>query len=60
MSCENDARAAGTDSEPDSDFLLTAGSAGEKKVGDIGAGDQEDETGGGHEHPKRSGELLTV
>ena len=50
----NDARAGGAESGTDGEFAEASGAAHERKVGDIGAGDEEKKTDGGEQHPKRT------
>ncbi len=55
----DDARTSGAHGQTNGDFLDAAGAADEQEVGQVGAGNQQDGAGGGHQDPKRSGELAT-
>ena len=53
----DDARARSTHGQTNGDFLDAAGTANEHEVGKVGASDEQDDAGGGHQDPKRSGKL---
>src|SRR5207249_4584944 len=53
----DDARASGAHGQADGDFLDAAGAAHKHEIGEIGAGDQQDDPGGGHQDPEGSGKL---
>src|SRR5204863_8576780 len=52
-----DARARSTHGQTNGDFLDAAGTEDEDEVGKVGASDEQDDAGGGHQDPKRSGKL---
>ncbi len=47
------ARACGSEGHADGDLALASAGAGEHEVGEVGAGDEEDETGDAEEDPER-------
>src|SRR4029077_15865976 len=53
----DDARAGGTHGQTNGDFLDAAGAANEHEVGEIGASNQQNGAGGGHQNPEGRGEL---
>src|SRR6266481_5938354 len=55
----DDAGARGAHGQTNGDFLNAAGAANEQEIGQVGAGNQQDNAGRGHQDPKRSGELAT-
>jgi hypothetical protein len=53
----DDARPAGAERKADGNLLLPAGPARQQQVRDVGAGDQQHETGGRDEHARRGPDL---
>ena len=53
----NDALGAGTHGGADGDFTAARAGAGEQKIGDVGAGDEEEKANGGHQGDERVGEF---
>ena len=49
----DDACAAGAECEAGGDFALASGGAGEEEVGEVGAGDEKDQSHDCHENPER-------